>query len=109
MKLSLYTYTFENGDTVVMYNCATDEGMLLSDGRISWNSRYEQRRKVVFGGIACKACRIFPMCHGGCSQDKLEASDFNLCIKGFDDDAKEAFVANRVNDLIAMKKASLKR
>lgn len=85
------------------------EGILLPDGEIQWYDRHARRRAVVFGGKACQTCNIFPICHGGCSQDKLEATEPDLCLRGYDEAQKQNFVLDRVNDLIALKRASMQK
>ena len=48
----------------------------------------------------CWDCEIFPICHGGCSQHKLEARVAeNECCKGFDAQKKLDFVVKRIQDI----------
>lgn len=49
------------------------EGVLLKDGRLKWNEKHALRDSIRFGNDTCHKCRIFPLCHGGCSQSKLDA------------------------------------
>ena len=48
----------------------------------------------------CWDCEIFPICHDGCSQHKLEARVAeNECYKGFDAQKKLDFVVKRIQDI----------
>lgn len=86
-----------------IYNCtARDftntnrEGLLTDDGAIKWETRYYERRKVVYGNNTCRKCRIFPICHGGCSQNKLEAGNKG-CIKGYTKNDIEKLLEKRIS------------
>lgn len=88
-----------NGD---LYKCtARDfaarnrEGILTSDGNIVWNSKYEKRMAIRHGSDFCRQCRIYPICHGGCSQMKLEGSDTESCPKGYDDEKILSIIKGR--------------
>ena len=48
------------------------EGIINENGEIIPNERFFQRMEIVYGNKTCRKCRIFPICHGGCSQDKLD-------------------------------------
>jgi len=62
------------------------EGRLLSDGTVEWNKTSQKREQLKFGDETCRACPIFPICHNGCSQDKLEqTADNGNCPRGFTD------------------------
>lgn len=49
----------------------------------------------------CMACTIFPLCHGGCSQSKLESANPNGCVKGFSERDKQVYVVQRIKGIIA--------
>lgn len=83
-----------NGD---LYKCTArdfssknKEGVLTSDGNLKWNERNNKRMSIRFGSDFCRKCIIYPICHGGCSQMKLEAGEREGCPKGFD----EAMILN---------------
>ena len=57
-----------------MWDFITDnsEGVLTNDGKLVWNEKHRERRLVVYGDEVCRECRILPLCHGHCSQMKIE-------------------------------------
>lgn len=77
------------------------EGVLKSDGTILWNKNSILRRQLMYGSEYCKNCKIFPICHGGCSQNKLERlPETNSCIFNYTENQKELLVKNRVIELL---------
>lgn len=76
------------------------EGRILSDGTLSWNHKHHKRMAIKYGDNTCKSCRIFPLCHGGCSQYKLDTEGCTSCIRGYDDAFKEKIVHDRVDFLL---------
>lgn len=46
------------------------EGTLAADGTLRWNERLRKRMSIRHGSDTCLQCRIYPICHGGCSQMK---------------------------------------
>lgn len=73
------------------------EGVLNGDGVLAWNDSYHKRMDIKYGNLICHDCIIFPICHGGCSQDKLESQDPCACIRQYDDKKKEEILAGRLN------------
>ena len=56
------------------------EGILSSDGKITWNSLHDKRLRASALNIkACKDCPILPICIGGCSQRLVESKDLINC------------------------------
>lgn len=93
-----------NGD---LYKCtARDfvpdlrEGTLNEDGTLTWNTRYAKRMSLKNGNKTCRACSIFPICHGRCSQAKLEKSDINTCIANRNEEEKKELVKERLHYLL---------
>lgn len=83
------------------------EGELLADGHIAWNDRFFRREQVKFGSETCQTCTIFPMCHNGCSQDKLEQEDSHgNCPRGYSEQLKEELAKTRAAQLVQFKAAS---
>lgn len=77
------------------------EGVLTKDGEIIWNDRHEERRLVVYGNEACRQCRIFPLCQGHCSQQKLEKPwGSKGCLYGYTEKTKIKRIERRVNSLL---------
>lgn len=77
----------------------TREGELDGTGKIQTNNRYDQRMKIRFGNEFCRACKIFPICHGGCSQDKIEYSERH-CVRNYTEEEKEEIIWGRLESLI---------
>lgn len=72
------------------------EGTLVADGTLRWNERLRKRMSIRHGSDTCLQCRIYPICHGGCSQMKLEAPDgISSCPKGYDDDKIQEIMEGR--------------
>lgn len=72
------------------------EGTLAADGTLRWNERLRKRMSIRHGSDTCLQCRIYPICHGGCSQMKLEAPDgISSCPKGYDDDKIQEIMKGR--------------
>lgn len=83
------------------------EGLICIDGTILWNDRAELRRKFKFGSNVCRECTIFPLCHGGCSQEKLEAINYDKCPRGYTEQRKKELVDKKILNIL--KYRSLKR
>ena len=88
-----------NGD---LYKCtARDfttknrEGKLTPDGNLEWNDKHKKRQAIRWGTETCQQCRIYPICHGGCSQMKLEYTTLQGCPKGFDKEQIDNIMRNR--------------
>ena len=93
-----------NGD---LYKCtARDfipenrEGFLDKEGRVSWNDKFERRNSVKYGNAACRACRIFPLCHGRCSQLMLESDRSEGCMLHYSNEDKMKMIEDRVDFLL---------
>lgn len=72
------------------------EGTLAADGTLRWNERLRKRMSIRHGSDTCLQCRIYPICHGGCSQMKLEAPDgISSCPKGYDEDKIKKIMEGR--------------
>lgn len=76
------------------------EGILTEGGIVKWNEKFEKRKELRYGNDACKVCRIFPLCHGSCSQLKIENQDKNECIFGYSTKSKIEKIENRVDFLL---------
>lgn len=89
-----------NGDlfkcTARDFSPKSKEGTLAADGTLRWNERLRKRMSIRHGSDTCLQCRIYPICHGGCSQMKLEAPDgISSCPKGYDDDKIQEIMEGR--------------
>lgn len=88
-----------NGD---VYKCTAREfdserrdGVLKENGLIEWNDKYKKRMSVKYGHDVCHHCFIYPLCHAGCSQNKLE-DDRNTCIRNYTEDQKMQLIQKRI-------------
>lgn len=77
------------------------EGKLLPDGTLAWDERRERRMALKYGNATCRACRIYPLCHGGCTQMKLEYKAPVGCLKGYTEEQKTKILSGRMHELIA--------
>ena len=76
------------------------EGVLNGDGGVVWNDSYYKRMDIKYGSSFCHGCIIFPICHGGCSQDKIESQNPSACIRYYDDEKKEEILKGRLNYIL---------
>ncbi|MEG1544459.1 MAG: SPASM domain-containing protein, partial [Tannerellaceae bacterium] len=81
------------------FNVENREGVLLTDGTIDWNDKYKYRMSIKYGNNTCHNCSIFPICHGGCSQDKKESAFKEKCIFNYSESDKKNIIIERINEL----------
>lgn len=93
-----------NGD---LYKCTArdfipenSEGKLLPNGEMKWNEKRKLREQLKYGNQACMACRIYPLCHGNCSQVKIETQGQCGCIRNYSDLYKTKIIRDRVDFLL---------
>lgn len=90
-----------NGD---LYKCtareflpASREGVLSAEGDLLWNNKYEKRMSLKQCPPICHHCMIFPICHRGCTQNKLETSArTNECLWHFTDAQKRKLLERKI-------------
>ncbi len=82
------------------FNAENSEGILNPDGTIVRNERYNKRMAIRLGNPQCQHCIIYPLCHGGCSQHKLESNITDGCYKGYTEQDKIDFATKRIRDII---------
>lgn len=92
-----------NGD---LYKCTardftseSKEGILSNEGELIWNETYYKRMSLKSGNDTCKQCILFPICHGGCTQEKLETNQINGCRKGYSEDKKMDIIGKRLSKI----------
>lgn len=97
-----------NGD---LYKCTardfkptSREGQLSTDGTLLWNELYAKRMLLKYSNNTCLECSIFPICHGGCTQDKLENEKSNSCLRNYSQEDKENIINKRIVYLSKMLK-----
>lgn len=89
-----------NGDlfkcTARDFTSKNKEGILTADGILRWNERNSKRMALRNGKDVCLQCRIYPICHGGCSQMKLETADnVKGCPKGYSNEKIQEIIEGR--------------
>lgn len=89
-----------NGD---VYKCTARDfipsnrlGRLMNDGEIKWDKPniLIDRLKAKFSNPACRKCRIFPICGGGCVQTAEDVS-FSRCLRGYTPQEKDRIILAR--------------
>lgn len=101
-----YTINY-NGDvfkcTAREFSSNNREGVLTTEGEVIWNTKNEKREELKYGNESCHRCNIFPICHGGCSQFKMESMAISDCIRGYSQKDKEKIANDRVDYIISNK------
>ncbi len=101
-----YTINY-NGDvfkcTAREFSSNNREGVLTSEGEVIWNTKNEKREELKYGNESCHRCNIFPICHGGCCQFKMESMAISDCIRGYSQKDKDKIVNDRVDYIISNK------
>jgi uncharacterized protein len=89
-----------NGDifscTARNFSKETREGVLLNDGSLRLNSKYSDRKKNIYNSV-CKKCILFPICLGGCSQDRIEQTNLKACLRKSVFELKDYLLKERIN------------
>lgn len=76
------------------------EGKLNEDGTISFNEKFDIRNVVKYGNELCQKCIIFPLCHGGCSQAKLENVNTQKCLWNYTEEDKKIIVQEKITSIL---------
>ena len=89
-----------------VYLCTTRDmtesnrmGYVKENGTIAYNDLYRMRESVKYGNETCRLCRVFPICHGACSQTKLEANNKG-CILNYTADDIQRIVEGRLSHIL---------
>ncbi len=85
--------------TAICFNPGNAEGILNDEGQIEWNERYKKRMALKYGNPVCQKCKVFPICHGGCSQAKL-SSGVHGCILGYSQKEKDDIIKGRLDYIL---------
>lgn len=82
--------------TAVDFDNIQRDGYLNEEGRIIWeNNSLEKRMASRFKNTPCLSCRIYPLCHGGCTKQSLNNTS-EYCIHGFNENEKDKVVLDRI-------------
>ncbi|WP_281234875.1 radical SAM/SPASM domain-containing protein [Flavobacterium gelatinilyticum] len=88
-----------NGDvfkcTARDFKSENKEGILLDEGMIEWNEKFDLRMNAKFKNPPCLECKILPICNGGCSQNALDNMGKEYCVNDFDESKKLEIVKNK--------------
>ncbi len=76
------------------------EGVLTAQGEVEWNEKKHQRISVKFGNSSCQRCSIYPICHGRCSQFKMDVGLNTGCICNYDEKDKKRIIESRIDFII---------
>lgn len=76
------------------------EGIISDSGEIIWNEKKYNRMMIKYGNTTCMNCNIFPLCHGRCSQFKLDIGRNLGCLCNYTEKGKRELVAERIKFLI---------
>lgn len=80
------------------------EGFLSENGELVRNERHRKRMEVKYGNATCQACKIYPICHGGCSQMKLESDMDKGCLRGLSEEQKLEIIQGRLEFVLKNKR-----
>jgi uncharacterized protein len=82
-------------------------GYLSDDGELIWENDYlNKRMNVKFNNKPCLACRLMPICNGGCSQHALEHLGVDdYCVYHGDENEKDKVVNSKIEEIVAAIKA----
>lgn len=88
-----------NGDlfkcTAADFSIDPRDGFLSEDGIPIWeNDSLEKRMANKFSNPHCRDCRVFPICHGGCSTRPLTYPD-GYCLLDFNEDKKDEIILHK--------------
>ncbi len=94
-----------NGDvfkcTARDFKTENREGVLMDDGVIQWNEKYNDRMNAKFNNSPCLKCSILPICNGSCSQKAVDNKNKEYCVNNFDENRKIDIVKERLIYAIA--------
>jgi uncharacterized protein len=76
------------------------EGTIDQYGNLLWNEKSHHRDSIKYGNPFCMECNIYPLCHGACSQNKLESAIVNGCYLHLQEKDKKEIVEKRIETLL---------
>ena len=89
-----------NGDvfkcTARDFETAQREGYLNDNAEIVWEKfSFDERYKRKYTNKSCLACRIMPICMGGCSQKHIEILEQDYCLRNYSEQKKDEVILDR--------------
>ena len=76
------------------------DGVITENGTIQWNEHHILRENARSGNAVCRKCNLYPLCHGGCGQFKMESGNISTeCPKGYNKQQREQMIYNRIKEL----------
>lgn len=85
------------------------EGILHLDGTIEFNEKASLRKSIKWGNSECRKCKAYPLCHGGCSQHKLESAHIYGCIESYSQKQIDDMIDKRIKYLLENSKVCRKQ
>ncbi len=79
------------------------EGHLGENGNFIYTDLYHHRMSCKFKNKTCLACKILPLCGGGCTQSLIGKEVTDRCIKGYDNKRKNLIINEQVKEIINKK------
>ena len=74
------------------------EGILSPDGELQVNDTYRKRTARKFTNKVCRACKVYPLCFGGCSQKQMSRFA-DACVMHYTEEDKLQLIKQRIRAL----------
>lgn len=74
------------------------EGILSPDGELQVNDTYRKRTARKFTNKVCRACKVYPLCFGGCSQKQMSRFA-DTCVMHYTEEDKLQLIKQRIRAL----------
>lgn len=74
------------------------EGVLSPDGELQVNETYKKRTARKFTNAVCRACKVYPLCFGGCSQKQMSRFA-DTCVMHYTEADKLRLIRQRIQAL----------
>lgn len=77
------------------------KGILTPEGDIIMDEAYNRCIQHKYERKACMDCIIFPICHAGCIQHKLEHPSNDTCLRGYSTENVRNVITERILNILA--------
>ena len=74
------------------------EGILSPEGELQVNDTYRKRTARKFTNEVCRACKVYPLCFGGCSQKQMSRFA-DACVMHYTEENKLRLIKQRIRAL----------